>query len=321
MRRNILSLPKNAINYLKGLICVFENANCMCLSEISKCSHDSLTRILKKSRFNWQTLLINLGLRIFGNLSGGYLIIDDTAINKQFAKYIENLSWVFDSKIGKCILGLNLVMIAWSNGKITIPLAIKVYQKSNGKTKIDLALELIEWARKLGFKPDYITFDSWYSADRILKKIHKLGWAFITQIKKNRKLNNIQVRRLFPNPYWMQEGKLSNGLKISVVRHGKKYFITNDLSLEKNEILSMYKGRWLVETIFRMLHSKLGLDECESRSLTAQTAHFYLCLMAYTILEKEKFITRKSTYQIKKECSFDFKKADRLINKLCFQSA
>ena len=29
MRRNILSLPKNAINYLKGLICVFENANCV----------------------------------------------------------------------------------------------------------------------------------------------------------------------------------------------------------------------------------------------------------------------------------------------------
>lgn len=183
MRR--ISLPKNALNYLKGLICIFENANCVCLSKISQCSHDSLTRILNKSRFNWQTLLINLVLRIFGNLLGGFLIIDDTAINKQFAKHIENLSWVFDSKINKCILGLSLVMIAWSNSRITIPLAIRVYQKSNGKTKIDLALELIEYAQNLGFKPDYVSFDSWYAADRLLKKINNLSWTFITQIKNS----------------------------------------------------------------------------------------------------------------------------------------
>ncbi len=314
-------MPKNAINYLKGLICVFENANCVCLSKISQCSHDSLTRILNKSRFNWQTLLINLALRIFGNLLGGFLIIDDTAINKQFAQSIENLSWVFDSKIGKCILGLNLVMIAWSNGRITIPLAIKVYQKANGKTKIDLALELINYARNLGLKPDYVSFDAWYAADRLLKKIADLGWTFITQIKKNRKLNNIQVKKLYPNPYWIDQGRLSNGLKVLIVRHGKKYFSTNNLSLEKQVIFAMYQGRWLVETIFRMLHSKLGLDQCESRSLLAQTNHFYLCLMAYTILAKEKFITRKSTYQIKRECSFDFKRADDLVNKLCFQGA
>lgn len=50
---------------------------------------------------------------------------------------IENLVWIFDSKIGKSILGLDIVMLAWSNGVVTIPLAIKVYQKNNKKSKID----------------------------------------------------------------------------------------------------------------------------------------------------------------------------------------
>lgn len=317
----MLSLPKNAINYIKGLICVFENANCQSLSKVIGCSHDSLTRILNERKLSWQILLKGFVLRIFEKLQDGYLIIDDTVISKQFAKRIENLAWIFDSEIGKSVLGLNIVLIAWSNGRITIPLAIKVYQKSNGKTKIDLAIELIQCVHFLLIKPKYITFDSWYAADKLLKKVDGYGWKFITQIKKNRKLDGGSVKKIFPNPYWMSKGKLSGGLKVSVVRNGKKYFATNDLSLTKKEILARYKGRWLVETVFRMLHSKLGLDECESRSLRSQVAHFHLCLLAYTVLEKEKIVTGKTIYQIKSECSFDFQGADNILNKLIYQSA
>jgi transposase len=212
-------------------------------------------------------------------------------------------------------------MIAWSNEKFTIPLAIKVYQKSSGKTKIDLALELLEYAKSLGLKPKYITFDCWYAADKILRKIKQLEWTFITQIKKNRKINGIQAKRLFPNPYWISQGKLSGGIEVKVVRHGKKYFITNNLSLDKKEILNLYKGRWLVETIFRMLHSKLGIDQCQAISLEAQTTHFYFCLFTFLAFEKQRIITKKTIYQVKQECSFNFQKADYIVNTLFFQGA
>lgn len=317
----MLSLPKNAIYYIKGLMCVFENANCSSLARIVQCSHDSLTRILKEQKLCWQILLQGFVLRIFGKLQGGYLIIDDTVVSKRFAQIIESLTWVFDSKIGKCILGLNLVMLAWSNGKITIPLTIKVYQKSSGKTKIDLALELLQYAKVLGLTPQYITFDCWYAADKILKKVENFRWTFITQIKKNRKLNGISVKKVFTNPYWIKQGKLSGGIKVLVVRHGKKYFVTNDLSLTKKEIISFYKGRWLVETVFRMLHSKLGIDQCQAISLRAQAAHFYLCLLTFLVLEKERLNTKKTIYQVKQECSFNFQKADYIVNTLSFQGA
>ncbi len=317
----MLSLPKNTISYIKALMCVFENANCVSLSKIIGCSHDSLARILNERKLSWQTLLESFTLRIFGKLHGGWLIIDDTVISKRFARKIENLAWVFDSKIGKSIRGLNIVLLAWSNGRTTIPLMIKVYRKANKKTKIDLAIELISYAHLLLINPKYITFDSWYAADKLLKKIVGYKWIFVTQIKKNRKINGIQAKEVYRYPYWMSQGELSGGIIISVVRNGKKYFATNDLTLTKKEILSFYKGRWLVETVFRMLHSKLGLDQCESRSLHSQTTHFYFCLLAYIVLEKEKFITGKTIYQIKRDCSFDFKKADNILNKLIFQSA
>ena len=317
----MLSLSKNVISYLKGLMCVFENATCVALSEVSKNSHDNLTRVLNGKEFCWQTLLQNFLLRTFGKLQAGYLIIDDTIISKRFAKHIENVAWLFDSKVGKSILGLNLVMIAWSNGEITIPLAIKVYQKHSGNTKIDLAIELIRYAKSLGIKPKYITFDSWYTADKVFKAIADCHWKFITQLKSNRKLNGIPIHRLHPNPYWLEQGKLIGGTKVIVVRNGKKYFATNNLSLSKQEILAGYKGRWLIETVFRALHHKLGLDECQARKLNSQIAHFHLCLMAYIALEKESFIQKKTIYQIKRNCSFNFQYADNILVKLNFQGA
>ena len=317
----MISLPKNVILYVKGLICVFENANCSSLARVVNCFYDNLARILKERKLAWQILLASSVLRIFGKLREGYLIIDDTVVSKTFAKKIENLSWVYCSKIGKVIQGLDIAMLAWSDGKMTLPLAIKVYQKGSGKTKIDLALELLEYADFLDLKPKYVTFDCWCAADKILRKIEKLGWIFITQIKKNRKINGVQARHLFPNPYWISQGKLSEGLEVKVVKHGKNYFVANDLSLSKKEILTLYKGRWLIETVFRVLHSKLGLDQCQAISLQAQTAHFHLCLLTFLCLEKERTAGQKTIYRVKQECSFDFQKADYIVSPLFFQGA
>jgi len=315
-------LPKNTIEYLKGLLCVFENANCASLARIAECSHDSLSRVLNNKSVRWQTLLQHLIVRTFGNLQGGYLMIDDTVITKQFAKKIEALSWIFCSKINRSVLGLNLVLIAWSNGNITIPLALRVYRKDNKKTKIDLALELFSYAKNvLHIKPEFVTFDCWYSSTRILKQCQKYGWTYVTVLKKNRKLNGTQVKMLHRNPYWITTGTLAGGLKVTIVRHGKKYFATNDLSFSKKEILSRYRMRWTIETVFRALHSKLGFDECESRSFAAQDAHFHLCLMTFCVLEKEHFITKRTIYEIKQDCSFNFETADNLLTKLHFQGA
>lgn len=316
-----MTLPKSVIHYLKGLCCVFENANCVSLSEIAQCSHDSLARVLNGKKFCWQTLLKTFSLRTCGKLQGGYLIIDDTIISKQFAKRIENVAWLFDSKINRSILGLDLVLIAWSNGQVTIPLALRVYQKNSGKSRIDLACELLQEVKKMKIRPKYVAFDSWYSAAQIFKTLEGLSWRFITQLKSNRMLNGVPLKEVAKNPYWIMEGRLSGGFKVIVVRHGAKYFATNDLSLSKQEILTAYRGRWEIETVFRVLHSKLGLDECQARQLSAQVAHFHLCLMAYIALKRESFIQNRTVYQIKRNCSFDFNYADNLLNTLFFQGA
>jgi hypothetical protein len=316
-----MSLPKNVTRYIKGLMCVFENATCSILSEINNCSHDSLTRVLHGQKVCWQILLTQFIRRTFGKLQDGWLIIDDTIIPKKFARKIESVGWLFDTKIGKNILGINLVLLVWSNGKITLPLAIRVYQKDSGKSKVDLAIELLTWAKKQKIKPKFVAFDSWYPSKELLWKIKEFRWKFVTQFKSNRKLNGIPLKEIQRNPYWMMIGKISCGIRVIIVRNGKKYYATNDLSMSKKELLDAYLGRWKVEMVFRMLHSKLGLNDCQMRKFNSQLAHFYLCLFAYVALERESYDSRRSIYRIKRNCSFRFEQADNILTKLIFQSA
>lgn len=316
-------MPLKIIPYLQGLLCVLEPANCVALARVVKrVSHDSLSRILKSRQFEWQILLQAAISRIGGKLQDGYLVVDDTVIDKSFAKVIENISWIFSSKENRVVLGLNLVILAWSNGTITLPLAVKIWKKDGGKSKYELALDLLAYARNaLKIKPKYVVFDSWYASEKILSTLARWQWIFFCQLKKNRKLNGAQLQRFRSHPYWIANGTLTGGVEVSVVRHGKKYFATSDLLLTKKEILARYKTRWVIETMLRLLHDQLGLEKCQSKSLQTQTAHIHLCMVALVLVEKEKAITNLSGYEVLRRCRFDAHYAENLLSAVSFIGA
>ena len=316
-------MPLRIVPYLKGLLSVAESATCTALSLVVKeTSHDNLSRILKEPKFRWQTLLRTLGLRIFGKLSDGWLIIDDTVIDKSFARQIENLSWIYCSKKQRSVLGLNLVLLCWSNGTITIPLAFKVWKKEGKKSKFDLALELLSYARNvLQIRPKYITFDSWYASKKILKRLRKYRWIFYSQLKRNRIFNGVQVSQYGRTRYFTEQGIIFGDFKVLVVKHGGKYFVTNNLKCSKSELLAAYKTRWVIETLFRILHNKLGLGQCQSRSLQCQSAHISLCLMSLLILERAKIDSGKTHYQLRREFTFHPELVNQSLFKLNLVSA
>lgn len=309
-------MPLKIFAYVKGLLAVSETATCTSIARVIQQSHDSLARILQDTKLEWQTLLSSFIRKILGKLSDGYLVIDDTVINKSFAKVIECISWVFCSKEGRSVLGLNIVVLAWSNGVVTIPLAIKIW-KEGGPSKYVLALQLLSYAKNiLKIKPKYVTFDAWYSSKKILQRLQKYGWTFYTQIKKNRKFNGAQVQRRHKNPYWLEPGTIDGNFKVLVVRNGKKYFITNNLSASKQELLANYRTRWKIETMFRTLYSQLGIEECQARSLQTQTAHINLCFMAFVVLERARLETNQTSYQLRRSYRFHPNLVDNLFVQL-----
>jgi len=223
-------MPITVLHYVAGLLSVSEQATCAAIARVVGLSHDRLSRTLKDRKFEWQTLLRAFIFRSFGNLSGGHLIIDDVVLNKCYARCIENLSWVYCSKEQRSVLGLNLVVLCWSNDTLTIPLAVKIWKKGSKKSKYDLALELLSYARNiLILEPEYVTFDSWYAATKIVRRLQRYHWIFYTQLKKNRKFNRVQVSRFQSTRFWTHAGKIDGDYAVLVTKHEGKYFVTNNM--------------------------------------------------------------------------------------------
>ena len=146
----------------------------------------------------------------------------------------------------------------------------EIYQPESGQSKIDIALAMISYARNtLKIKPDFVLFDSWYSAKAIMKRLTDYGWGFVSRIKRNRLFNGKKLSLYRLNPYWNEAGLLAGGLKVRIVKNGKKFFVTNRLSLTRNQILEIYRSRQSIEEVNKQL-KYIGLNDCQCLSFKAQ---------------------------------------------------
>lgn len=301
-----MQLPKQIINYLIGLFYSFENINSVNLSKFfENLAHDSFTRCLLRKE-DWSQLLISVITKLFV-LKDGYISLDEVILIKPYSKKIEWISYVYSKILGRSFPGFAVIVMCWTNEVFTVPMGFKFWNpaEKEEKKKTDILRELLEHARNdLGLLPIAVLFDSYFSDKKTLKMLHKWGWIFCTQIKKNRKFNRKRVDKNSFRPYWTATGYLAGGIKVRVARHGRKYFCTNDLTLGHSGIRTLYKKRWPIEEVFRFTKQKFGLEQCQSRSIEAQMAHFTMCMIGYVILQKESLLRNMTDYKIKSELSF-----------------
>jgi|GEM_PF-778100 len=274
-------------------------------------SHDRLTRMLNGGWCS-QTLFLWVLSMLF-DLEAGWLSLDDTIIEKPHSKWAGELAWGYSHTHKKPTFGLTVVLLVWSNGVFRIPIGYRVWKKG-GDSKIILALELLSDTRnRLKLRPDFICFDSWYPSKTLLKRITDYGWTFICQVKKNRNFNGIALKNFKKHPYWNAIGRFSCGLKVKVVRHRRKYFATNRLSLDAKLMRKLYKKRQDVEEVFKVLKSELGAERCQAgyrrrkgekpkwKKDGPQEHHLCLCLVTYLILERERFERGVSLRKLRQE--------------------
>lgn len=299
-----MQLPKFIVTYATALLSAPWRFTLVYLTAFSHTSHDFLTRGLKKKYSFKQILRTVLSTRVFDQ---GYIIIDETDVDKSFAKHIQGLSWIFSHRKNKYIFGFHIVVMVWTNEKITLPLAWKIYSKRNGKTKIDLALELIDYClNKLKLKPKAFLFDSFYAAEPLLKYLIKHKQYFYSQLPKGRLFNKKLLRDTNNGrPYWQETGVIKGSIKVQVVRNRKKYYVTNELGIGRKEQLMTYKKRWKIEEVFRFVKQELGFERCHSQSLQGQNNHFGTCFYLYALLQDIAEKTQMTDYAIKLKATQD----------------
>lgn len=299
-----MQLPDFILTYGKAVLSAPWRFTLVYLSLLSGISHDVFTRGLQK-RYNWKTIFhffVDETIRL-----GGYLIVDETDIDKSFAERIPCLSWIFSNRKKKYIFGLHLVVIVWTNEILTIPLAWKIYQPGSGVTKIDLAIQLINYCLFiLGLKPKAILFDAFYAAEKMLKFLVIHEQTFYSQLPKNRKFDHEPLARHNKGrPYWLKVGTIKGNIRVQIVKNRRKYYITNAIGVARKKQLSTYKLRWKIEEVFRFVKHELGLEKCQSTTLIGQQNHFGACFYLYAKLQDTAQKTGLTDYAIKLKATQD----------------
>ena len=295
-------MPKRVWLSLTALLYDRTSSSCVAWAEaLETVSHDGLARLLPAD-WSGHTLL-ELAWRTLFACERGYLILGETVLPTPFATASESLAWVFSPQERKPVYGLSLVLLVWTDGALRVPVGIRLWRRG-GASKCELALELLSDARhRLRCRPECVLFDAWYPSQARRQRMRDYGWYFIWRLKKNRRGNGQAVRPYRRHPYWAEVGWLSGGLKVLAVRHGKKYYATNRLTLPTAEMRRLYRLRARSEEVMRVCKDQLGLSGCHARSERAHMHHFTCCLVACCVLERDRHDRGLTISKLKRQLS------------------
>lgn len=290
---NAVITPAMAM-YLIGLL--YRNTRTSCVSLALLCahvSHDTLRRVLYQqvpwSRRLWETFGQGLVQK------GGYLVIDDTSWER-FTRVAEAVSWVWSSSVGKPVWGMQVVLLLWTDGKWKVPIGIRIWRQG-GPSKVELAIGLLSQARRRGLQPAYVLGDSWYAAAQLLNLLEGWGWRYVMRLKSNRKFGAQSLRTTWPHRYGHARGAL-RGVEhpVLVVKDGRRYWGTNDLTLAPRAVKAHYSYRQQIEETFRLLKQELGWGSCSCQKQQAQWAHLHLGLYALVLTQQTAFARGQTIY-------------------------
>jgi len=231
---------------------------------------------------------------------GGYLVLDDTTWER-WAKHAEAVSWVWSSSTGHITQGMQVVLLIWTDGKRKIPVSMRLWQKGR-KSKVELAQEMLREAAERGIRPQYVLFDSWYTARSILNLLSELGWKYVARIKSNRLLDGERLSGKWPQRFGQASGHLKQvAAEVRIIKDGKCYWVTNDLELNPAQIKRQYRVRQQIEETFRLLKQAFGWGGSSARKAKAQTAHLHLGLMALCLTQQAALTKGQTVYAFKHE--------------------
>jgi hypothetical protein len=144
-------------DYINFLVAAQKSCSCVEAGRVqpSKANapaHDSLNRMLNRKEPNTEDLWQEAKAQI--SKEEGLLLIDDSTLDKPYAKQIDLVYRHWSGKHHKTVLGINLMTILWTDGDKHIPCDYRIYDKRNDNlSKNQHFADLLNVASWRGFKP------------------------------------------------------------------------------------------------------------------------------------------------------------------------
>jgi len=191
---------------------------------------DTYYRFINYERFNWRKFVYFLALKVIAHsddtpLKEKVLIADDS-ISAKTGKNIELVSYHFDHKVGRSILGNCYLQLGYHNGINFFPVDVAFNSSSNRPNtrlraidkrtcgwkrrqealdkKTNTLLQMVDRAWQHGIDASFVLFDSWFAHDAVISSIYSIGYGVICRLKRNRVKYKYQGRHYTLKQLWQQ---------------------------------------------------------------------------------------------------------------------
>jgi putative transposase len=302
------------IDYINFLVAANCDVSCVKAAECYSdngivVAHDKINRFLTRQSLTPETLWKEVEYHIERRM--GWLILDDTVIDKIHSEHIELTYYQWSGKHHKVVKGIGLITLVWTDGTNTFPVDYRIYDKDGDEmSKNDHFREMVKTASVRGFQPYFVMFDSWYSGIDNLKCITKLGWNWFSRVKKNRMVNpddteNCPVSSLaIPDDGCVVHMKKYGFIRLfhSINKSGKdRYWATNFLTMDHQDRKNLQAICWAIENYHRALKELCCVEDCKIRKEAGQRNHINCSLRAFIRLEAVNRLNNITIYQAKWE--------------------
>lgn len=283
-------------------------------------SHDRITRFLSEREYTSKDLWREVKSTVRKiEQADGVLIFDDTIQEKAWTDENEIMCWHFDHCSGRTVKGINLLNALYHSDEVSIPVAFEVVRKpiqfcdlatrqvkrASMVTKNEQLREMVAMCVANGLKFRYVLMDSWFAAQENFEFIVKKKKHFVAALKDNRLValseqdkkegRFVRVDTLQLTDKQAVRGWLKGfGDEVLLVRQvftnkdgstGILNLVCSDLTLDGEQVTTIYKKRWKVEVFHKSLKSNAALAKSPTRTATTQNNHVFMAIYAVFKLE------------------------------------
>ena len=293
-----------------------------------KFSHDMANRYLSgdeiRPRLVWENIKNEVRITSYG-----FLVFDDTVIDKNFSHQIELVRKQYSGNAHGLIKGIGVVTCVYVNPQIDQIWIIdyRIYDpEGDGKTKLDHMQDmLLNCVYQKGLDFWAVLMDTWYATKNIMLQIEKLNKIYYCPLKDNRQVDDSSASQ----PYqrvdtleWTeaekQQGKVikikgfpgNHKVKLfRVVLSTKRtdYVVTNNMAQDNTQAVQEVCGfRWKVEQFHRETKQLTGLEGCQCRKARIVRNHIACAVLVWIRLKQVANETKQTVYRLKHELLSDY---------------
>jgi len=294
------------LDYVNFLIAASNVFSCTeaarCYSSISNApSNDCFTRLLQKQPSDTEPLWDEV--RKFVTPKEGYLIADDTVLDKPSSEKMGFVRYQWSGKHHRTVKGIGLITLVWTDGEVILPVDFRIYDiDEDTKTKNDHFRDMLNKAKERGFKPEFILFDTWYASVKNLKAVRGKEWNFLTRFKSNRLGNpdntkNASLETVDIPPEGIVVHLKAYGFvrvfRIVSKKEDTQYWVTNALDMDESQRKDLANKSWKIEEYHRGIKQFCDVEKCQARKKESQRAYIMFSLRAFKagVTKNQKWVS------------------------------